>query len=327
MKTVITNKIRQFDYLFNNLYLKLIGEKKSLLIFLFHVIFLNEKESSTNAVCPMQGLTLKHFREFVEYYLNQNYSFISGDDILNGLDESKNYALITFDDGYYNNRHVLPILKQYEIPAIFFISTDYIKNNRSFWWDVLYRNNLKLGISTEAALKEINFLTTSWTIEKIEAYITDKFGKNAFNPIGDIDRPFTPRELNDFAKEKFVFLGNHTSEHAYLANCSEEKIKSTIINAQNELYNITGLLPRFISYPHGAYTQEVIKLTKQIGLRLAMAVDNKKNTLPIEPETDSLFRLGRFALRETDQMISQCQLCRTDIRLTKIIKHFMGKGQ
>ena len=325
MKTTIANKIRQIDYLFNSVYLKLIGERKSLIIFLFHVLFRNSDECCSNIVHPQQGITLEHFRQFVEYYLSHRYIFVSPDDILNGLDSNKNYALITFDDGYYNNCYALPILRQYKVPALFLISTHYVKHNKPFLWDVLYREKIKPGMSTQNVLEDISSLTSIRTNAEIEKYITDEFGKEALVPIGDIDRPFTPCELKDFAKEKFVFLGNHTSEHAYLANCSSNEIRSTIFEAQNSLYDMTGTLPRYISYPDGAYSNEVIKITRQMGFRLGMAVDNRKNYLPIDFQSDEPLRLGRFPLGQNSRLIKQCQLFRSDIRLTKIIKSLIGK--
>lgn len=325
MKTTMVNIIRQTDYLFNNAHLKLFGEKKSLIIFLFHVLFRDRNECRLNTVQPLQGVTLERFRQFIEYFQGHNYIFISPDDILNGLDINKNYALITFDDGYYNNRHILPILKHYKVPALFFISTDCVKHNKPFWWDVLHREKMKQGMSMQTTLERINLLAYSRKTEEIEKYITDEFGKDVFVPKGDIDRPFRPRELRDFAKEEFVFLGNHTSKHDYLSNCSPDEIRFTILAAQNDLYDITGVLPRYISYPHGAYSDEVIEITKQIGFKLGMAVDNRKNYLPIAHQNDDLLRLGRFVLGEGRGLIRQCQLCRADIRLTKTIKRIMRK--
>lgn len=322
----LTNKIRQVDYLFNSVYLKSFGEKKSLIIFLFHVLFRNENESCLNAVQPAQGMLLRHFRQFIEYYQRQDYIFISPDDILKGLDDDKNYALITFDDGYYNNQYALPILKQYKIPALFFISTDYVKQNKSFWWDALHREKVKRGILPQAISKEINLLGQSMTNEEIEKSIKDEFGKEALNPKGDIDRPFTPSELRDFSKEKFVFLGNHTSKHPTLTNCSPEEIAFTIRQAQNDLYDITGEVPNYLSYPHGAYSDEIVEITKQTGLKLGITVDDRKNYLPIEFENDNTLRLGRFALQKNDQIERQCLFCRRDIRLSKIAKRLVAKG-
>ena len=127
MRKLLVNKTRQTDYLFNSAYLELLGERKSLVIFLFHVIFRDENEARANIVQPPQGITLEHFSQFIEYYQSHNYVFVSPDDILDGLDSSRNYALITFDDGYAGvYEHGLRILMEYEYPSTIYLTTDAI---------------------------------------------------------------------------------------------------------------------------------------------------------------------------------------------------------
>jgi len=263
-----------------------------------------------NHVDPQLGITTDDFCQFVEYYMKHNYSFVSPNDILDGL-QNKKFIMVTFDDGYYNNQNVLPILKKYQIPAVFFISTNHIKNNKCFWWDVLYRERRKLGKSVKNIYQEQNQLKSK-TNEEIEKYIIDIFGKEAFNPKSDIDRPFTPYELKDFSKEEFVFLGNHTSDHAILTNYSSSEIESQILAAQHFINDITGMLPIIISYPNGNYSKEIIKLSKEIGFKLGITTKSKKNYLPINYQDDDCMRLGRFYFEGRGELIKQCDLFRTD---------------
>lgn len=47
-----------------------------------------------------------------------------------------NAVAITFDDGYRDNRTIAaPLLKQYDMPATFFVTSDYIGTDRVFPWD------------------------------------------------------------------------------------------------------------------------------------------------------------------------------------------------
>jgi peptidoglycan/xylan/chitin deacetylase (PgdA/CDA1 family) len=49
-----------------------------------------------------------------------------------------NPVLVTFDDGYLDNRqHALPILQRHGIRALFFVATTYVDKRRLFWWDRL----------------------------------------------------------------------------------------------------------------------------------------------------------------------------------------------
>ena len=226
------------DYAFSRTYLKFFQEKNSLIAFTFHNLFRNEKEISLNIVDPIQRITMDHFRQFVEYYLNHDYTFVSPNDILNGLDNDKKYIMITFDDGHFNNQYVLPILREYKVPAVFFISINNVVNNKCFWWDVLYRERKKEGKSERAISQECKKLKEK-TNGQIEKYLEDTFGGEAFKPVSNIDRVFTRSELKDFSKEKYVFLGNHTIDHTILTNCSSNEIESQILSAQNAIYEIS----------------------------------------------------------------------------------------
>ena len=41
--------------------------------------------------------------------------------------------MLTFDDGYYNNHLALPVLEEFDVPALFFISTNHVKQQKCFW--------------------------------------------------------------------------------------------------------------------------------------------------------------------------------------------------
>ncbi|AIR90817.1 polysaccharide deacetylase family protein [Pseudomonas cremoricolorata] len=43
---------------------------------------------------------------------------------------------LTFDDGWRDNAvHAFPLLRQYQVPASIFLSTDYIDSRQRFWWE------------------------------------------------------------------------------------------------------------------------------------------------------------------------------------------------
>src|SRR5260221_13987864 len=105
------------------IYLSLFRERNALLCLLFHGLFNDQAEIDRNQVLPQQRTTVSQFRRCIEYYLKQNYRFIGPVELLRGLDPSQRYALISFDDGYFNNLRALPILEELRVPAGFFITT------------------------------------------------------------------------------------------------------------------------------------------------------------------------------------------------------------
>ena len=326
LKKTIISLVKIPDLIISQVYLNFFQEKNSLIIFALHGLFQNEEEIKQKIVDPQTWLTVDQFSQFIEHYKSHNYTFVSPDDILNGLSSDKKYAMITFDDGYYNNKHALPFLKKYHIPAVFFISSDNIKENKCFWWDVLYRERIKSKKTLGHIKKEKNQLKLKTNAE-IEKYLKDIFGKKSFLPKSDIDRPFNVSELKDFSNEKYVFLGNHTSSHGILTNYTPNKIKSQIINAQNDIQDITGINPISISYPDGKYSDKVIKIAKENGIKIGLTMDYRKNCLPLDSHSSNLMHLGRFDLSGSGNFKRQCELFRSDILLYAYVCNLLNKNK
>lgn len=317
--------INNLDRRFSEYSLNLYSEKKSLITILFHGLFNNDDEIRLNHVHPQQSMTVEKFRQFIDYYVKHDYIFVSPDDIQNGLDPGKNHILITFDDGYYNNNLALPILKEYNIPALFFISSNHIKQNKCFWWDVVYRQRISQGYKIDKIFKEIESLKNKKNFD-IEKYIKDKFGDNALKPLSNIDRPFTPKELKIFSSNKHVFIGNHTTNHAILTNYTNDEVREEIENSQNSIFNMTGILPTMISYPNGNYSNDIIRLSKMIkGLKFGITTIHKKNLFPLFLKKNDAFTISRFTLWGNRNIESQCKLFRSDIHLLKKIKSLLKR--
>ncbi|MBI2118100.1 MAG: polysaccharide deacetylase family protein [Elusimicrobia bacterium] len=298
------NKLKTFiklaDISLSMLYSGFLPKKKSLSIFLFHALFWNKREKDLNLIDPRLGITVSDFRRFVDYYLNHGYRFISANEILNSSKLDENQALITFDDGYANNLLALPILNEFQVPATFFISTNYVKNNKCFWWDILYRERRKAGLSYNEIYEEQQSLKSK-KYNHIEEYITRLFGKIAFTPASEIDRPLTPAELKACSHSQYLTIGNHTSDHINLTICSNSEIKFQIMDAQDFIKNTTGKSPSVISYPFGSYSNEIINIAKDSGLKLGISINTMKNDLPINLEGEKCMRMGRFTMSaETD---------------------------
>src|SRR5690349_6799058 len=121
MIEAIQNIVRRTDETLAALYLSLFRERNAVLTFLFHSMFRDEREIEQNLIDPLQRTTVQQFRTLIEYYLASGYRFISVDDLLRdgGVDPDGRYVVLTFDDGYYNNRLALPVLEQFGVPAMF----------------------------------------------------------------------------------------------------------------------------------------------------------------------------------------------------------------
>lgn len=299
-------------------------EKNALITLLFHGLVNNSKELNSGLIKPNYVVSTDFLENTIVYFLSNNYTFVRPKDILNGLIKNKKYVLLTFDDGYYNNTLSLPILEKYNVPATFFISSYYIESYKSFWWDVLYRERLK----TNTPIDKINeeFIPLERTkIKIIEGFLTESFGCQAMVPLGDIDRPFTVSELNDFGSHKLVTLGNHTNKHAVLSILDQEEIKDEYTTCRNFLENIKGFDPSIFSYPMGYYSHDIAALSKEFGFKLGFTVNERKNTIPIDIKTLEAMLLNRFTPLHCENWNRQLLDYRTDYSLKQSIKKLLAK--
>ncbi len=273
-------------------HLELFGEQGGLSCFLFHAIFKDESELAKQQIYPQECMTVVLFRQFIEYFLDAGYQFITPDEIKAGLpDKNKKYGLITFDDGYYNNTLILDVLTEYKVPAVFFIATAYVQEGKKFWSDALYAGRKKTGIGDEAVLEEIMSLK-KMRVADINRYLIEHFSKDALKPLSDIDRPFTPAELAVFAHHPYVHIGNHTHEHEVLTNLTIEEVTEEFKVSQQLIKSWTGIVPDFISYPNGSYSQQILEAARQNNFTMGISTVAQKNRLPLS--TAGFELLGRF---------------------------------
>src|SRR5262245_15032590 len=83
--------------------------------------------------------TIEQFREHLAV-LKDRFDFVTIDRLADfarhGYGGRRPLALVTFDDGYADNYLLaFPVLKQMEIPGVFFLPTEYIGARRLLWSD------------------------------------------------------------------------------------------------------------------------------------------------------------------------------------------------
>ena len=289
-------------------------DRPALLIFLFHALFENRQEIDTNRLDPQQRITLEQMREFILYFQRAGYEFPAPNRLRSELNPAGKYILITFDDGYFNNLRMLPLLQELGVPAVFFISTSNVQRQECFWWDVVHRERYKQGVPRTEISREQKQLKQLHH-RQIRQRLVDAFGTDCFNPWSDTDRPMTVSELQSFAAEPLVYIGNHTSDHYILDNYPEREVVQQIRQGQAELERMLGFGPQLIAYPNGNYSPAAINAARDCGLEAGISLEKHKNYLPINWQSDDAYRLGRFTLWGTQDISRQCDVFRSDIRL------------
>ena len=309
----IQHLVRATDAVVARAYLAMFRERNALMTFLFHALFEDTAEIARNDIDPLERTTVAKFRQLVEYYVDHGYRFITPDDLLAGLPDGK-FAMLTFDDGYHNNTRALPVLEEFKVPATFFISTNHVLENKCYWWDVFYRERLAQGAPVRSAYHEAIELKSLPT-EQIEADLKSRFGAGALTPRGEIDRPFTPTELREFARHPQVRLGNHTANHAILLNYTDDQVRAQIQTAQEFLQDLTGTRPIAIAYPNGGHDDRIINICAELGLKIGFTIRPGKQPVPLAAASPDLMRLGRFCPHDESSIKTQCRTYRSDFAL------------
>lgn len=268
-------------------------EAPGLIVVALHSLCRSRAQLHDPAIVADQNVCVDDLRSLIEAVLASGYTVVSPDDVAAGLAGGGKYAMLTFDDGYFNNVLALDVLEEFQVPAAFFISSGHVLQGKGFWWDAVSRELSRAGASRAARNAELRRLK-ALSPAGVEAAVRVRFGPHALRPRGDTDRPFTAPELADFARHRWVHIGNHTVDHAILTRCSRDEMQRQIRDCQEALQAITGRAPVAIAYPNGNHSAAVVTAAHAAGLRVGLTVHPAKNRLPALAGSSRLMELGRF---------------------------------
>ena len=306
MKALLRPAFHGLDLALSRGWQVLLGDPPGLRAFMFHALFADRREAESGLVDPFQPVTLADFRAFVEHFLEQGFGFVAPGDLANGLDPDGRYVLISFDDGYANNLAALPVLREFDVPATFFISANHVAEGRAYWWDVVYRRRLRQGRRPDEIGREQEALK-ALPHNQIAAGLRREFGAAALAPEGELDRPMTEAELAEFARDPHVSLGNHTADHAILTVYGDDEAAAQIRACQDYLARVTGAAPDVIAYPNGNYDARVVAIARREGLSLGFVTEARRMRLPLSRER--AMTIGRYCLTGGPGLRDQCRLC------------------
>jgi len=94
------------------------------------------------------------------------------------------------------------------------------------------------------------------------------------------------KEILEFAKSDKCILGSHSHTHPLLATLSFEEQYRELEISKKILEDITGASIVGISYPHGSYTQDTLKIARELGYKIVassnIGINSKNNIDPLE---------------------------------------------
>lgn len=231
--------------------------------------------------------TRKVFESCIEWLLKNDYIFISTKqliEILSGYRKpGEGYVWVSLDDGWKDNMvNVIPVVKKYNIPVTFFISTGFIKNSGGFWWSYVnkfknflpakYRDNVQLIWEVEEKERKaiINEL-----VKKFSSHI-EKEGMSI-------------EDVKHIAGMELIEIGSHTVNHPITKNCVYPELKYEISESKKDLERWSGKPVISFSYPKGIFNGVEKEILQKYKYCLAATIEPTFITKDTE-----LFYVPRF---------------------------------
>jgi peptidoglycan/xylan/chitin deacetylase (PgdA/CDA1 family) len=232
----------------------------------------------------------KSFELHVEY-LNNNFNVITMKELINIYKKKgsfpPNSVVVTVDDGYKDFYDIaFPVLKKYNLPATFFVTTRFVDGDFWLWPDTiryileqsseidlssmpgdLEYSKTKIAPSDRQALWDmlVSYLLLISDDEKIQWI-------NTFATIHDVKLPNRP--VDEFSAVNWeqvqkldannIEIGAHTQKHPSLGRLEESQLLAEIGGAVDIIQNQIGHRPISFCFPNGQPSDYTIKVKQHV---------------------------------------------------------------
>jgi peptidoglycan/xylan/chitin deacetylase (PgdA/CDA1 family) len=256
---------------------------------------------------PVISATPEAFRDQVRF-LRDRFSIVRLEELV-GLDQAglsiraKPAALMTFDDGYRDNfETALPILRELDVPAAFFIPTGFFQAPRLPWWDHVAcaikqtrspRLTLHRGPEDTAPLiielgrEPGDQVGTAAIMTVIRAFLDGAIRDETWF-LTELDRQAEVHiDARERGRELFMdwsqvrqlagsgmAIGSHGHSHVALGGLDEDGQRRELAGSKAILESELGREVTAVAYPFGwpgSFTARTTELAAQVGYRLGFS--------------------------------------------------------
>lgn len=204
-------------------------------------------------------------------------------------------AMITFDDGYYDNlSNAFPILKERQLPAVIFLTTGFMGMDTPFYWDyVAYcfhhtqQNSAFLPLLGECSWsseRSRHSVMERW-IEKVKRIPEDQ-KRELIQGIGKVLGVNPPEgafsnlyltwdQVREMSQSGLVEFGSHTVSHPILTRVTPEEAGCEIAESKKRIEQEIGKPVISLAYPNGGaadFSPEVISAAKKAGIEVGFTL-------------------------------------------------------
>ena len=202
---------------------------------------------------------------------------------------SRPAVALTFDDDLPSHtRHALPALRQFGVPAAFFLSGRVLNGRGAYWFQHLEGLLVAHGQARTAALLGLSAVGAASLMHECEA------SGDVRRRVCELAVTLPPPTILDrdgigALAEGGMTVGFHTVDHESLPGLTDAALADAVSSGRASLAAAAGTVVRYFAYPHGKADERTAAAVRSAGFDAAFT----GRAAPVR-RGDDRYRLGRW---------------------------------
>jgi len=249
-----------------------------------------------------QALDARAFEQHISF-LKRNCTFIRPEQYASARGSLRSPAvLLTFDDGFRNQAEVAaPILRRYDVPAVFFVSSRHCTPGRYLWFSYLKMFSAFFagkgvtldgkfvslqGTDRKAGIQELTSRLLSLKPHPHAMYAAidaqlppvESFASQA--ALADECAGMTEEQVRELGQDPLFTVGGHTVDHPYLTRCDATEAERQISDNKTWIESVTGRICDLFAYPLADFDHNTVEQCRRGRFKQAFGVRRKRISYP-----------------------------------------------
>lgn len=293
-------------------------DNDKILVLMYHGV-----NSSGDTSINGRHLSAKRFEKHLQYF-KKNFQVLTLTEAFNSVgtpNSGKPRITITFDDGFENNLvYAAPLLKKYDLPATFYVSSVCVTEETDILWpdvvDLIIQNQTEIITAGYKFHRSTKGFFNGQLNQTLQNYIKAQDRENRDGIISELSETYhleskkhtansefwkmmTAAQVKQLSEYPNVVIGSHCHNHYNLASLSDVNAKQELGLSKKLLEDCIGKEVRSIAFPDGSYTKRDKDFAYELGYSELCAV-----TYKLEEDAQDPKILKRSAVSSTTNYFS-----------------------
>lgn len=276
---------------------------------------------------PVEAWTVVRESDFRRQmrYVRDHFEILTMDQaiaaIASGSERRAPAAVITFDDGYWGNRHVAwAVVEELNIPITIFVATAAVQDQVPYWYDRViaafpadrsalldlrdqglgcYRvDRLQTGERRWTQIQRLLADCKQLAPERRALVVEQLVQRVAAQAPGSVPlRSMSMDDIRTMAKSDRICFGAHSHCHSILTQFGRDDIRETVLRSKTLLESWTGKPVRHFAYPNGDFNETVADVIRECGF-----VSSQTTVSGYWGSEDSAYAIPRIGVGRFDRL-------------------------